>query len=292
MLELQPRGATPVFSGVPGRIQSVEVRPGQQVAAGEVLARLDNINLRLEIAKTEGEVEALRAQLEALAVLRHTDDAASLRMQPIAELLATKEKQLHEKRIDLGRLDIIAQTDGYVFPPPVRPKRDLGDGRLPQWSGSPFDKKNEGAFLAASDQFCQIGKSTAYDAVLVVDQADIDLVTQYEQQKQRFPEVKIKLDAYRWKTFDGKIEMVASAPMENTPSSLATQGGGLVETKTDRKTGTLKPISTSYQARVPLSDDDGLFRVGLTGKAKVYTGWRSLGSRVLRYVARTFHFNW
>jgi putative peptide zinc metalloprotease protein len=104
--------------------------------------------------------------------------------------------------------------------------------------------------------------------------------------------VKIKLDAYRWRTMDGQIEKVASAPMEITPVSLTTQAGGLLETKTDRKTGTFKPISTSYQARVPLSDGGELFRVGLTGRAKVYTGWQSLYDRAYRYVARTFHFDW
>jgi hypothetical protein len=54
----------------------------------------------------------------------------------------------------------------------------------------------------------------------------------------------------------------------------------------------LRPMSTSYQARVPLDNPDGLLRVGLTGKAKVFTGWQPLGRRLARYLYQTFHFKW
>ncbi|MGE0755472.1 MAG: biotin/lipoyl-binding protein [Pirellulaceae bacterium] len=291
-LELQPRAATPVFAGVPGRIRTIEVQPGELVQPGTVLARLDNIDLQFEVLRLEGEVAKLQAQLDSLEFQRHSDERASLRIPSVLELLATTEEQLREKQADLQRLSIIAETEGYVFPPPVRPDRESGDGRLPQWSGTPFDSKNQGALLTASDQFCQIGKSTDYDAILIIDQSDIDLVARYLDNHETFPPVLIKLDAFRSETMDGQIELVASAPMEITPASLATQAGGTLETKTDRKTGTLKPISTSYQARVPVSDPRGVLRIGLTGKAKVYTGWQSIYDRVYRYVARTFHFDW
>ena len=56
--------------------------------------------------------------------------------------------------------------------------------------------------------------------------------------------------------------------------------------------GKLRPISTSYQARVPLDNSKDLLRVGLTGQARVYTGWQPLGQRLYRYLARTFRFDW
>jgi putative peptide zinc metalloprotease protein len=237
-------------------------------------------------------VAAGRAKLTSLELQRYQNPQAGMQLRTTREVLATHEDQLKKKSADLARLTIIAPTEGYVFPPPMRPQRDTGDGRLPQWNGGPFDPENEGALLTASDQFCQIGKSTNYDAVLVIDQTELNLVAGYYDRNKKFPPVTIKLDAYRWTSRDGVIEMLASAPVEATPASLATQGGGRLETKTDRKTGTFRPVSTSYQARVPLSDDDGLLRVGLTGKAKIYTGWQSLFTRLYRYVIRTFHFDW
>jgi putative peptide zinc metalloprotease protein len=207
-------------------------------------------------------------------------------------MLATTTEQLAEKQRDLSLLTITAPMDGYVFPATRRPSVEPGDGRLPQWSGSPFDKKNVGALLNGADQFCQIGNSTSFEAVLVIDQADVNLVHGYFNKYKKYPPVVLKFDAYRWKTVDGEIEKLASAPMEDTPASLSIQGGGELETKTDKKTGTLKTISTSYQASVPLDDDQELLRVGLKGKAKVYTGWQSLYERTYRYIARTFHFDW
>lgn len=291
-LEVQPHGAIPVFAGVPGKIVEVVKKPGTAVKSGEVLARLSNIDLQLEVLKLEGEKKRLETELDGLQRQRYGDDKASLQIPSVEEMLATTTEQLREKQNDLARLTITAETDGYVFPAAPRPNRSPGDGRLPQWSGSPFDPKNEGALLSGTDQFCQIGKSTDYDAVLVIDQADVNLVYRYWNEHKDYPDVKIKLDAYRWKTIDGRIEKLASAPMEATPASLSTQGGGTLETKTDRKTGTLKTINASYQARVPLKDEGELLHVGLTGKAKIYTGWQSLYERAYRYVARTFHFDW
>ena len=92
----------------------------------------------------------------------------------------------------------------------------------------------------------------------------------------------MKLDAYRWRTFSGEIEKVALAPMEHASASLASQGGGELDAKTTAS-GMLEPINTSYQARVRFDDDEKLLRVGLTGQAKIYTGWQPLGRRVARY---------
>ena len=132
------------------------------------------------------------------------------------------------------------------------------------------------------------------------DQADINLLYEYWGDENRgngeWPQVDLKFDAYRWLTFSGQIVEVASAPMEVSPMSLASQGGGELNTKMDAS-GVMRPISTSYQARVPLDDialehKRDLLRAGLTGRAKVYTGWQPLGTRLARFLYRTFHFNW
>ena len=39
-----------------------------------------------------------------------------------------------------------------------------------------------------------------------------------------------------------------------------------------------------------LNDQQGSLRMGMRGRAKIYTGWQPLGRRLYRYLARTFHF--
>jgi putative peptide zinc metalloprotease protein len=290
--EVTPQGAESVFVEVPGQLNEIIVEPGDTVEPGMVLARMDNVNLHLAFARLRGEEKRLQAQLDSLKDLRHEDESAVLQIPAIEENLDMVTNQLKEKEEELGRLEIRvpAGIKGVVFPPPVRPKRDMSDGRLPSWSGSPFDDKNKGALLMTGDQICQIGDPQRFEAVLVIDQAHIDLVSQYWMLKREFPEVDVKFDAYRWKTSEARIDKLASAPMEVSPASLTAQGGGELSVKTDQSTGALRPVSTSYQARVPLDHIDTALRVGLTGKAKIYTGWQPLGRRLHRYILRTFHF--
>lgn len=314
--EVSPLGAESVFPGVPGRLTEVTVEPGEVVPAGKVLARLDNVDVLLRVEELEGERQRLITQKENLNRQRFSDPQAFSQLPAVAEMLATVEQQLADETEKLGRLEIIAPVAGTVFPPPMKPNRDANDGRLPGWSGSPFDSRNQaqaveltvtddstgeertesvavgGAFLLERDQFCQIGDAEKFEAVLVIDQSDIDLVGRYyDDNNKEYPSVDLKLDAHRWATMAGQIEKVASAPMEVTPVSLAGQGGGELDAKTD-SSGMLRPLSTSYQARVPLDNSEGLLRVGLTGRGKIYTGWQPIGSRLYRYLARTFHFDW
>jgi hypothetical protein len=100
----------------------------------------------------------------------------------------------------------------------------------------------------------------------------------------------MKLDSYRWTQLSGRIEKLATAAMESAPESLSTQAGGDLLTKTDRQ-GVNRPLSTSYQASVPLDNGSQVLHVGLTGKAKVYTGWQPVWRRVARYLYNTFHFD-
>ena len=290
--EVSPLGAESVFPGVAGQLSNVEVKPGDVVTEGQILAKLDNIDLLLRVEELKGELAQLEEQRANLHKQRFQDTRVAMQIPAVDAMIETAKQQLADEQEKQGRLEIIAPVSGTVFPPPIKPHRDTNDGRLPGWSGSPFHKKNEGAVMMEADQFCQIGDANQFEAVLVIDQADVDLVRLfYEQNNGSYPDVEMKLDAYRWTTSHGQIQKVALAPMEVTPVSLASQGGGELNTKTDDN-GMLRPISTSYQARVPMSNDDDLLRVGLTGQARVYTGWQPLGRRMYRYLARTFRFDW
>ncbi|MDA1049281.1 MAG: biotin/lipoyl-binding protein [Planctomycetota bacterium] len=289
--EVSPLGAESVFPGVAGRLIDVAVEPGQVVIKDELLAQLDNIDLRVQDEKLKGELAELEQQRANLNRQRFSDTRVAMQIPAVDAMINTIRKQLADETVKLERLKVRAPVAGTVFPPPVKPRRDSHDGRLPGWSGSPFHAKNRGAVMQEADQFCQIGDAEQFEAVLVIDQSDIDLIRQYTEQKSGFPLVEMKLDAYRWTTSEGQIVKVASAPMEVTPFSLASQGGGELSAKTDAN-GMLRPISTSYQARVPMGNSDDLLRVGLTGQARIYTGWQPLGRRMYRYLARTFRFDW
>ena len=183
-LEVEPRGSEAVFARVPGRLREVVHRPGDSVEAGDVLARLENTDLELAVVALQGERQQLVEQLQNLKRRRFLDERVGMQIPTVEELFATAEKQLAEKQQELERLNVKAPISGQVFPPPYRDSR-TEKGRLPGWSGFPYDGKNEGAYLAEKDQLCQIGDPQNFDAILVIDQADIDLLSQYQFKNRR-----------------------------------------------------------------------------------------------------------
>jgi hypothetical protein len=130
---------------------------------------------------------------------------------------------------------------------------------------------------------CQIGDPRIMEAIMIVDQDDIEFVQ--EQQS-----VAIKLDELPNRTMTSKIEEIADNELKIAPRQLSNKTGGDVITKTDEQ-GMERPQNTSYQARAVLPEDpDNLLFIGMRGHAKIHARWQTLGKRGWRYLAHTFNF--
>ena len=228
-----------------------------------------------------GKRDQFSAQLDGLRRQRHQSTAADLQIPQVEKSLEGVEEQLREKKTDLERLQLKAHRGGVVFPPPSMPKKPT-QGKLASWTGTPLEKKNLGATFQQGTLFCQIGDPGKFDAILVVDQYDIESV--HLGQK-----VKVMLDESPGRTYESDITEISPEEMKILPKQLSNKSGGAVETKTD-ESGVPKPASTSYEARVPLDDSDGILLPGLKGEAKISAIPHSLGWRTWRFLQRTFHF--
>ncbi len=285
--ELQPRDATSVYVEVQGKLEEIAIEPGQEVAAGDLIVRLSNLDLDMEITRLRGELAALKEQLETLKQIVFRDESAGLELETIRESIKAKNEELDKKLVDFKRLEITAPVAGTIIPPP--PKRDQpSDDRvtLASWSGSPLKKSNLGATLTPESQhnlLCQIGDPNAWDAVLVIDQRDLDLVLPGQ-------EVRLMFEESAYNVFISKIEDIADDEMEAISPRLASTSGGVIPAQADPD-GVVRPLSTSYQADVPLDDSLGIFRNGLVGQARITTSPRTLASRIGRYLRRTFRFD-
>jgi len=289
-VQVQPRDAKAVYVDVPGHLDQVPVKPGQKVEAGQTLARLSNLDLELEIVKLAGQRDEYEVQLGSLRRQSYQDRQAHAQIGEIDETLAAVREQLSEKEDELKRLTLVAPNDpvvGTVLPPPTRPQENQHKSPLPEWAGSPFDDKNRGSLLTEGSLLCLIGDPHDLEAVLIVDQGDVEFVRKEQ-------EVSIKLDSYADKTLKTQVIEIAKIDLTTAPPGLSAQAGGQLATRTDAS-GRQRPQSTSYQARAPLDAlDDAekqLLRVGLRGRAKIDAGWQPLGARIWRYLARTFHFS-
>ena len=201
----------------------------------------------------------------------------------VQEALNAVEDQLKEKKRDQDRLQLRAPAAGTVLPPPITPRREQSDEKLPTWSGTPLDRENLGALLEPGVLFCQVGDPKRLEAVLVVDQTDRNIVRKDQS-------VDIKLEGFPSTTLHSTIAEIAESELKQSPQRLSTKSGGELPTKIDPQTGVEIPMSTSYQARVPIDDPEGRFCLGLRGQARVYTAWLPIGARLWRLVAHTFNF--
>lgn len=282
--QVKPRDAEAVYASVSGRLVDVRVKPGHPVKAQDVLARMDNLDLKLAILELEGQLELVEEQIRLAERPRpNREQASRLELRVLQKARATYQRQLEEKKKEFERLTIVAPSDGVVLPPADR-RPQVSEGQLPDWSGTVFDPKNKDATLVPSDEICMlVDPSKGNVAELVIDQSFIDYVKNGDR-------VDLMLDSYPGYVIPTEIEELARAPLHDTPMNLASQAGGTVDSVTD-SSGRLKPLSTTFPARAALeTDSDRLFQIGMRGRAKIYTGWLPLGTRLYRFAARTFHF--
>jgi putative peptide zinc metalloprotease protein len=280
-VEIQPRGATSIYVDVPGHVRTVHVRSGP-VAAGQLIAELDDVDARLVEQRLAGQRDSLAVRVDTIRQRAHVEDQALLELAHAEEALAALDAQLARRREEMARLTIRAPFSGVLVPPPTR-KSDKGERkRLATWSGRPLDVRNVGAHLEASTLLGRIAQPGKLEAVLAVPQEEMDFV----QPGQR---VQIFLQQLPGDDLAGQIDHIASEELKAVPDRLASRTGGTLATRTAAG-GYEQPLGVVYQANVPIDDASGTLLVGGTGIAKIHAGWQPLGQRLWRSVCRTFRF--
>jgi putative peptide zinc metalloprotease protein len=292
--DVKPRDAATVYAAVDGRLDEVLVEPGQYVQQGDVLARMRNVELELNVAKLEGDLRELDAKLQVLQKQRRVDETAGVSIKQMLEQRQALTQIVGERRRELDSLLVKAPVAGTVLPVVDKPDREPPDAQLPSWSGGALSLRNRGAFLSASDRICQIGDPKKLVAEVIIDQSDVELVRaaaiEREREKKPGVPVTLMLDSLPGKSIDTEIEQIALAELKETPLGLSTLAGGDVGSVADPQTGVPRPLSTSYPAIATLPDVGGELQLGMRGKAKLYTGWQPLSRRLYRFLTRTFHF--
>jgi putative peptide zinc metalloprotease protein len=289
VLEVQPRDAEQVYVNVAegGQLLEVKRRSGKRVAQGDVLAVLQNHDLDLEVLRLKAKRDLLLIQMDNLRRQAAHDPKAAGQISELADSLEAIKSELAKKEEDRKRLSLVTEREGggIVLPPPPTPPphQEDPDGPLPSWTGTPLDPENRYAYLKEGTLFCQVGDPRKLEAILVIDQADIEFI--HEGQ-----EVDLNLDEIPHDTLHGQIDRISLSNMKITPRRLSTKSQGELASKTDPTTGVESPQSPSYQARVPLDDEEGALLSGLRGRAKIHTRPLSLGARLWRYVIHTFNF--
>lgn len=132
-----------------GFLQEIHVTPGEMVAAGQLLARLENPELHNQLKLLELSVKESELRCR---IYRQRHEMAAYQAE--AEQLAALQKQLAEKQKQVAGLSIRASTGGQVI------------GRaLPHLIGT---------YLTEGEELCRVGRESAKEIQLSIHQDDVE----------------------------------------------------------------------------------------------------------------------
>ena len=287
--EIRPAGAAVVYVQQPGILESVAVKPDEEVVEGQTLAVLVNRAIDVEVLNLEARIETIDQQVAAnrfhFTNAERTDERNAIQSEinNLLELRETAEEQLAIKQLDQDRLTLKAPRGGTLIPPEYAPPQDLPQ-RLPRWYGTPLEPRNLGAYLDLDAKFCYIGDPTKMEASIAVDQSEIDFVR--EGQKVN---LMLALDSGRLYR-DLEVAKKLNSAMTEVPRALSDKYGGGLLSQMDED-GVERPLYPTFQVRVPVDNSDGSLSPGLRGEAKIFAGYQTLAYRLYRYFSKTFNFD-
>jgi putative peptide zinc metalloprotease protein len=276
-LVIDYRDAESVYVTVAGRLVS-SVSIGDQVDKGQTLAALANPTVERELAKLtahRNQTQQYLADLEARRLQGAIDGA---QIPPATAALADAEIRLAQLKRDAERLTLTAPIAGTVLPPPNVPRKPRSTDTLDRWSGTPLDDRNRGTQLEVGTLVCLVGDPDHFEAILHVEQSDIELVTEGQQ-------VRLTVDHLPGEILSGTVSEIARLDLDRMPRELAASGD--LPSRTDRR-GTKHPLDTWYQARVTFDSDPAHLVARVHGRAKIAVASQSLGAQLLRWLRQTF----
>lgn len=130
--------------GVNGRVEEIVAIQGQLVTKGQLLARLDEDNFRIQVEDARASVSNARAQLvESQTSFDRTSQLVSKKAASLKELDAARAKLaaaqsslqsadgvLEKAELDLGRTKLTAPFAGQVVEVPIEPFQELAANEL------------------------------------------------------------------------------------------------------------------------------------------------------------------
>ena len=142
-----------VAAPISGYLLSASVRAGDTVRKGDVMASLDDAELKLELTKNSGQLQKARREYRQAQSER---DLVNIRV--IREQINQTKAEIALTRQQLANIRLIAPFDGVVI-----------EGDLSQLLGSPVER---------GDTLFKIAPLEGYRIILKVDESDISFISQ------------------------------------------------------------------------------------------------------------------
>jgi putative peptide zinc metalloprotease protein len=263
------------------------VEPGEQVEPGQVLANLENIDLELTLNESAGKIA--EKESERLAAISGGASTSPQMLEQLATINSelrqlTRLHQQHEARAK--RLKITSSIAGTVLPTPYRHPGDQAGGvqkvdTLPLLHGN-----NENVAAIRGQRFCEVADLSQWHAIIFLSEDQIKFVSKDQ-------EVKIRLHSQPDELLETTVEALGE-----TDQSIDRQDYEVPEIDPNASkrlpdlvaemVAAYKLDEIQFYARAPLQQNNETLKIGLSGEARLFTGYRSLGERLWWWINQNF----
>ncbi len=256
-----------IYAVVPGRLMTLNVRDGDMVKKGAILATLSNPE------KMRDKAEQLQEQhdssyMKAIWFGSASDEGSRAQYKKFMQMEQQLEVPLSKISDQIAMLTLTAPRDGQVI-------------------GVPHPS-TIGQYLKPGKPLFEVGDPQKLEAHLILDQSDVDLINSRDSNNK--PIAWIKVYGTSETTFKSYVSETAQRNQEEIPTELTNNAGGEIAAKQDEKTGKNKPLTPVFEAIIPIDNQDLLLQPGLRGFAKIDAGHKPLAWWLWRMYKKTFHF--
>ena len=238
------------YPEIAGRVNAIEVKEGDRVAPGAVLARLGNREVEQELVAAQGQFDiAIAYTQRALA------DDKPAEMREAETIKARAEKRLEDAKKNVERLTLRTRAGGTVLTHDLQLKLNKG--------------------MKLNEPFCEVAPLDSMRIKIPLTEHQVRYVKKGQP-------VELKALAYPGTTLRG---VIAENPLiivgTDLPPAFSSRRKGDVPTAFDRQ-GKEVPLERTFQAEIEVDNRAGLLRQGMTGRANIFTGRHLWGKLMLQ----------
>ncbi|HMO37584.1 MAG TPA: HlyD family efflux transporter periplasmic adaptor subunit, partial [Gemmatales bacterium] len=247
------------------------VQDGEQVKAGQPLARLENVELKIQYDITLNQIPQVKQQIQSLVQQQQT---SASRLGPLGQQLVRAQGELN--RLEHHQQMLREQKDRLILRAPI-------DGTVMKL----IPREQLGNQVPRGLELCSIGDPEKLRAIFLVEPADKDLISIDD-------EALIRIHGRGYNYWKGHISSIANKETTEIPNPLSSKYGGDVPTETRQVEGEQRqverPQSQRFMVTVDLDEMDAAIHPGVMGRVKVLVPPRTLAWRFYRYMNATW--NW
>ena len=282
-LVTRPVSYRTAYAETEGVLKQVSVKPGETVAQGDVLATLENYDLRKLVIELTSRHAQLQSTIKMYESFPQDASVSSLEFQQAVSDLRKVDLQLRERRQQLDSLQVRASCAGTVTPPITFGVLNVVQNDQRDAQIDCFEPQSLNATLVDHTPICTVVESKKYEAVGFIDQRSMKQLTVGQS-------VELLLDEYATRALQGTLVEIKSVSSKVIPEGLFRQAGGYIEEAMSNTESA--PRIPHFQLSIELKEipDDLPLQTGMRGQAKIAVRSASVFQRLREMIHRATSF--